>query len=116
MAVHCTDCAAEGVIVRVDVDGRTSLATSSTRSGAPLRLLVEVTSEADVTTVVVRSALQLHNGCALPLDCLLYSPQLAREVTLPSYHPCSILRSSRARSSSRYLVIIPALLAAYCGF
>ena len=94
MAVHCTDCAAEGVIVRVDVDGRTSLATSSTRSGAPLRLLVEVTSEADVTTVVVRSALQLHNGCALPLDCLLYSPQLAREVviTLPSYHPCSSRR------------------------
>ena len=106
MAVHCTDCAAEGVIVRVDVDGRTSLATSSTRSGAPLRLLVEVTSEADVTTVVVRSALQLHNGCALPLDCLLYSPQLAREVIVSIAivsiamvgFACSILRSSRARS------------------
>ena len=42
--------------------------------------------------MLVRSALQLHNGCALPLDCLLYSPQLAREtvITLPAEQPTPV--------------------------
>ena len=90
VSILCTDC--EPRTARVDVDGCTSLTTRSTQSGAPLRVMVEVTSEADATLVVVRSALQLTNGCALPLDCLLYSPQLAREevLTLPADTPTPV--------------------------
>ena len=76
-------------------------------------VVVEVAHEGHSTLVRVRSTVVLRNCCMVPLDCLLYSPRLAREevVSLPAestlhvplalaaeilQHGCAaLLRSSR---------------------
>ena len=79
ICIRCAHC--QPGVVRIDFGGLITFSTRGT-GGLLYAVVVHVTQEARSTRVVVRSPVQLRNTCAVPLECLLYSPQTAREEVL----------------------------------